>query len=69
MTERTNTTHRPAFCEHSKAWSRFFAKRRPTINMTIIAAKSALPDGVQDLLLNYQMKELMPENQFTKLTA
>jgi len=38
-------------------------------DLHFIAAKSALPDGVQDLLLNYQMKELMPENQFTKLTA
>ena len=38
-------------------------------DLHFIAAKSALPDGVQDLLLDYQMKELMPENQFTKLTA
>ena len=34
-------------------------------DLHFIAAKSALPDGVQDLLLDYQMKELMPENQFT----
>ena len=31
-------------------------------DLNFIAAKSALPDGVYDLLLDYAMKADMPEN-------